>query len=215
MRLPRRLLAVGAFLILVLAGEVAGRWVVATVALADHAPRRSHGGGLDAWPAMVIGAKIGIALVLARLLWRLGRAHRVARGAECVARAFGQRSLRPRPTVGVSARAWLGSFSAMSVLYVLPSTSAEATAGCWPILTPWLHTQALPVFAVVAVVVAVLWRTVSRWLAELERYGECLRQLIRSSRAPTRLRWRPRSVVLAPRTLFGLAFECRPPPTPA
>lgn len=213
MHVSRRTLAAGAFLVLVLAGEVAGRWTIGQLQFAGHGPDRAHT-GLDLWPAAVIGAKVGIALVLARLFWRLVRAHRVARGAEGVLRTLGRRPSRPRPALRVSWRAWLCSFAAMSFLYVLPTSTGEVTAGCWLLITPWLHTQALPVFAVVAVVVAVLWRTVSHWLADLERYGSRLCELIARSLRPLGLRWRIRAAVRSPRALFGLAFECRPPPLP-
>jgi hypothetical protein len=38
--------------------------------------------------------------------------------------------------------------------------------GRWPVLAPWLYTSALPVFAVLAVAVAVVYGAVARWLAE-------------------------------------------------
>lgn len=214
MRLSRRQLAAGAFVALVLGGEVAGRWAAEHLPLLGHAPQRPHG-GLDAWPAILIGAKVAIALLLARLGWRLATASRVASAGERIARLGGQRLSRPTPTIGLSPRVWLASFAAMSLLYLVPTSSAEVTGGCWLLATPWLHTQALPVFAVVAVLAAVLWRTVSRWLAALERYAAAIGRLARRWRLACVTRPRDIAFSASPRTLFGLSFESRPPPLPA
>lgn len=211
MRVSRRQLAGGAFLALVLAGEVVGRWTVAHLPLVGHAPRRHHG-GVDAWPVLVIVAKVAVALLLARLAWRLSRALRLARPRERVLGALGRGRSRPTPEIGLSPRAWLTSFVAMAALYVVPTSGAEVTNGCWPLLTPWLHTQALPVFALLAVGVAILWRTVSRWLAAVERYADALRALVHLDRplaAPGR---RGLSSLRSPRSRFGVCFESRPPP---
>ncbi len=211
MRVSRRQLAGGAFLALVLAGEVVGRWVVVRLPLLGHAPGRHHG-GVDAWPVLVILAKVAVALLLARLAWRLSRALRLARPRERVHRALGRDCSRPAPEIALSPRAWLASFVGMAALYVIPTSSAEVANGCWPLLTPWLHTQALPVFALVAVGVAILWRTVSRWLAAVERYADELRALVRPhvrSAAPRRL---GHAVLGSPRSRFGVCFESRPPP---
>jgi hypothetical protein len=45
------------------------------------------------------------------------------------------------------------------------------STGRWPLLAPWLHTSALPVFAVLSVVVAVVYRAVEQWLAEYETFA--------------------------------------------
>jgi hypothetical protein len=97
-------------------------------------------------------------------------------------------------------------------------TDAERlSAGRWPLLAPLLHTSALPVFAVLAVVVALLYGAVSRWLADYERYA--LATVASAHRlASRRVQPRPRpaaATVAPPRRLFGLAFECRPPPAAA
>lgn len=207
----RRRLAAGALLVAVLAGEVAGRWLAAHFPLVGHVPQRGHG-GLDAWPAVVVAAKVGLALVLARLAWRLVKAHRIAAAGERVVRISSVTRRRPVPAIGLSPRVWLISFAAMSLLYLVPANTGEITSGCWPLVAPWLHTQALPVFAVLAVVVAALWRTLSRWLTALERYGERLRRLFRARRVALPARRRTDPVSRAPRVLFGVAFESRPPP---
>lgn len=214
MRLSRRHLAAGALLVAVIAGEVAGRWLVTHLPLVADAPQRRHR-GLDAWPAVVVVAKIGIALLLARLAWRLVRARKVAAAGERILRIGRSRVTRPAPSLGLSPRAWLASFAAMSLLYLVPTSSGEISGGCWPLVTPWLHTQALPVFAVLAVVIAVLWRTTSRWLAALEHYGERLQSLIRSAHQALCVGRRASVARLTPRALFGVAFQSRPPPAPA
>lgn len=197
-----------------LAGEVAGRWLLAHLPLVADAPRRAER-GLDAWPALVIAAKVGTALLLARLAWRLVKARRVAAAGERLLRSRRSRVARPAPAIGLSPRAWLASFAAMSLLYLLPTSSGEIADGVGPLLAPWLHTQALPVFAVLAVVIAVVWRTISRWLAALEHYGERLQRLIRSACRATCSGRRASVARPAPRSLFGVAFESRPPPAPA
>ena len=195
----------------VLAGEVAGRWLAAHLPLVGDVPRRGHG-GLDAWPLIVVAAKLGVALVLARLTWRTVKALQVAAAGERIGWLSPVGHRRPLPAVGLSPRVWLVSFTAMSILYLAPTSTREVSSGCWPLVTPWLHTQALPVFAILAVVVAVLWRTVSRWLTALERYGERLRHQLRS-RGVLLFGLGPESPdSRAPRARFGLSFESRPPP---
>ena len=207
----RRQLAAGALVVAVLSGEVAGRWLVTHLPFVGDVPTRAHG-GLDLWPAIVVAAKVGLALLLARLMWRLVRARRIVRAGERVLRIPSSRGVRPRPGVALSPRAWLVSFTAMSVLYVMPTSTGEVASGCWPLVAPWLHSQALPVFAVLAVVVALVWRTVSRWLTALERYGQRLERLARRDRArPSARRWTQPSS-RTPRALFGVSFESRPPP---
>jgi hypothetical protein len=122
---------------------------------------------------------------------------------------------RPAPAIGLSPRAWLASFTAMSLLYLVPTSTDEVTAGLWPLAAPLVHSHALPVFAVLAVVIAVLWRTISRWLGALEEYGERLQSLIRSTYGSVPAIRHAHVAHLAPRALFGVAFESRPPPARA
>ena len=53
-----------------------------------------------------------------------------------------------------------------------PADAEQAASGRWPLFAPWLHTSALPVFAVLAVLVALAWGAVASWLREYERYAE-------------------------------------------
>ena len=78
-------------------------------------------------------------------------------------------------------------------------------------LYPWL------IFAVLAVLMALAWSAVQRWLADYERYAEAAARLAR-----TLVRARPPAavfpcVVLAapPRRLFGFELNSRPPPAAA
>jgi hypothetical protein len=85
------------------------------------------------------------------------------------------------------------------------------------LLSPWLHTSALPVFAVLAVLVAVVWGAVAGWLAEYERFAkETVAHAYRVTRSPqAQPIAHSADARTTPRQLFGLAFESRPPPAPA
>ena len=92
----------------------------------------------------------------------------------------------------------------------------SAAAGRWPLLAPWLHTSALPVFAVLAVLLAVLWQAVQQWLAEYEQFAAAVAEQARRFIAAAALEQSHTAApVLTPRRLYGLAFEVRPPPLPA
>jgi len=119
---------------------------------------------------------------------------------------------RRKVRIELSPRLWLGSFVATSVIYLMQMDGEGISNGRWPLLGPWLHTSALPVFAVLSVVVAVLYRAAEQWLAEYETYA--LAAAARATRAaavaPSE---RPTLAdLINPRALFGLAFESRPPP---
>ena len=101
-------------------------------------------------------------------------------------------------------------------MYLLQVDAEGISAGRWRLLAPWLHTAALPVFAVLSVVVALVYRAVENWLSDYESYardtaGRASRLLGATLPAP-----RPTvGELVTPRSLFGLAFEVRPPPAPA
>ena len=95
----------------------------------------------------------------------------------------------------------------------------SAVAGRWPLLAPWLHTYALPVFALLAVLVALAWR-LAGFLHEIEAFAD--RTLDACPPRPRAGRARPATPArraadddAAPRRRFGLSFESRPPPLPA
>jgi hypothetical protein len=91
--------------------------------------------------------------------------------------------------------------------------SEQIAAGDWHLLGPWLHSSALPVFAVLSVVVAVVFRTVELWLSDYEELAADTIALVRRLRTGQAVAARRFfSARRAPRSLFGLAFESRPPP---
>jgi hypothetical protein len=101
-------------------------------------------------------------------------------------------------------------------MYLVQMDAENISAGGWPSLAPWLHTAALPVFAVLSVVVALVYRSVERWLSDYESYAR--ETAARASRLSADEVSAPRTTIgelITPRSLFGLAFEVRPPPAPA
>ena len=188
-----------ALALLALVSELAGRSLVHRLDFGRHVGRVSYAHA-DYYPFLLAAVKVGVALMLARLVWRFAKARRVA-------------SLiggSPRVRVELSPRLWLASFAATSVIYLV-QLDAE---GRGTLLGPWLHSSALPVFAVLSVLVALLFRSVELWLRDYERLAAraaaCLRRL-----RPERLPLFDLHVAAAPRQLFGLAFESRPPPLAA
>ena len=123
----------------------------------------------------------------------------------------------PRLRLELSPRLWALTFATTSLLYLVQSDVERITTGRWPLFAPWLHSSALPVFAVLAVVVALVYGAVARWLSEYELYAEAaVARAHRLVAARQAVRPRPAaSAELAPRRLFGLAFESRPPPVAA
>lgn len=168
------------------------------------------------YPFLLAGARALAAIVVAAAVWRLCRAHALAAAGE---RLLGLRGLgrRPRPRLTLSPRLWLCSFIATALWYLVQNDSARLSHGRWPLFAPWLHTYALPVFAVCSIVLALGWAAVRDWLADVESYAAATiaraSRMLRAAALPAR----PRLVGddRAPRGLFGLAFESRPPPLPA
>jgi predicted small integral membrane protein len=212
-RRHQRLSSALAFGLLALAAELLGRSLTHRVDVGRHVatPSYAHTGY---YPILLAVVKGGIALLLAVLAWRLVRAHAAERAA---LRLVGARGRRPRLRLELSARLSLAFFGLTSVIYLVQNDAEGAAAGRWPLLSPWLHSSALPAFAVLSVLCALVWGAVRSWLADYEEYAQAsvaraLRLVGRSQpRSP-----RP-SVALAipPRRIFGLAFEIRPPPLAA
>ena len=215
--LRRRGVATFAFLVVI--AEVVGR------SLTGHVDRLFHVEPLartsaSYYPFLLVGVKVVGACVLAALLARAARAWAAADAGERLLAAAGyeheRRSPRLRPRL--SFRVWALAFGGTAVVYLLHMDIEGMAAGRWPLLAPWLHTYALPVFAVLAVAVAIVWRLAS-WIYEVEDYA--VRTLARCRSilgAKIRLRsTHPRATDdgSAPRRRFGLAFECRPPPLAA
>ena len=216
--LPRRGLA--AFALLVVVAEVAGRSLTAHVDRIFHvAPLAPTGASY--YPFLLVALKIVTALACAALVARISRTLAAADAGERLLAAVGHGPQRrtPRFRPGLSPRVWLAAFAATSVVYLVHADAEEAAAGRWPLLAPWLHTYALPTFAVLAVAVAALWR-VAGWLHDVEEYAASTiaqARRILSAAFAALVSPHPRAVDAdgAPRRRFGLAFESRPPPLPA
>lgn len=213
-RRHHRLLSGAAFALLALVAELAGRSLTYRLDLGRHVSSPGNTSA-DYYPALLAGVKVGIALLLARLAWRLVRALFAERAARRLLASVGARPVRvPRPRLRLSPRLWALSFALTSLIYLVQTDAEQIAAGRWPLLAPWVHTSALPVFAVLAVVVAVAWGAVAGWLTAYERFAEAaVARVLRLADAAAAHAVRLLQVSdLAPRSLFGLAFESRPPP---
>jgi hypothetical protein len=216
-RRHHRLSAALAFALLALIAELVGRSLTHRLDVGRHVSSPSYAGA-DYYPFLLAGVKLGVALLLARLAWRFVRARAAARAGRRVLVALAARPKpAPRVRLDLSPRLWLAAFLVTSTFYLVQADAERAAAREWPLLWPWLHTSALPVFAVLAVLVALAWGAVARWLEEYERYAQdtcaCAEELAAGGEPI-----RPQPAAPAerpPRKLFGLAFESRPPPLPA
>jgi hypothetical protein len=203
-----------AFALLALVAELIGRSLTERLDVGRHIASPSYA-GTDYYPFLLLAVKLGIALLLARLVWRFVKARATERAAQ---RALGRvpRDRRPRLRISLSPRLWAAAYVLTSALYVLQADAERISSGHWGLLAPLLHTSALSVFAVLSVLAAVLWGAVAGWLSEYESYAEAALaqawRLIRLEAASPRPRL-PRTRPL--RQLFGLAFDSRPPPVPA
>lgn len=206
-----------ALALLVLIAELAGRSLTHRVNIGRHVEAPSYS-GTEYYPFLLAAVKVGVALLLARLAWRFVKARSVAAGAERLLHAHGRSSERiPRVRVALSPRLWLCCFLGTSLIYLLQTDAESVSAtGQWPLFAAWLHTSALPVFAVLSVVVAVIYGAVSRWFADYEHYARTVAE--RASRLgvyePSAKRPKP-CAQTSPRGRFGVAFEVRPPPVTA
>ena len=214
-----RLLSVLAFGLLALVAELAGRSLTHRFDLGRHVARPSYA-RTEYYPFLLIGVKVGLALLLARLAWRFAKARATARTARRLADAVGARPHRsvPRVRIELSPRLWACSFLVTAVIFLVQAEAEGFAAGDFASpFRAWIHTSALPVFAVLAVVVAVAWRGVARWLTEYESYAEESAAYVRSRVGGSLPLVLPRAASddVAPRRLHGLAFESRPPPLPA
>lgn len=217
-RRHQRLSSALAFALLALVAELAGRSLTHRLDVGRHVKTPSYSGA-DYYPFLLAAVKLGVALLLARLAWRFVRAHVAARTARRVLAAVGKPAApAPRVRIDLSPRLWLAAFLATSTLYLAQTDAERAASGRWPPMAPWLHTSALPVFAVLAVLVALAWSAVASWLTAYERYAEdtCARAVrLGHAAAPLPRIARTGTAAAPPRKLFGLVFESRPPPLPA
>jgi hypothetical protein len=207
-----------AFGLLALIAELFGRSLTHRLNVGQHVSSSGYSGA-EYYPFLLAAVKLLVALLLARLAWRFVRAHTAARAGRRVLAAVGKDAAPlPRLRLDLSPRLWALAFLTTSTFYLVQADAEQAASGRWPLFAPWLHTSALPVFAVLAVLVALAWGAVASWLREYERYAEdtCARA-DRIGRDEGELPRVPhaRPTAAAPRELFGLAFESRPPPLPA
>ena len=213
-RKHQRLLSALAFGLIALAAELVGASLTHRFDLGRHVSSAGYSHAAY-FPALVAGVKVGIALLLASLLWRMLRAHAIERAARRVAGAVGGEV--PRLRMSLSPRLSLAFFAVTATAYLVHADADRVAGGRWALFFPLVHSSALPVFAVLSVVMAVLWSAVQRWLADYEQYVEDAARLAR-----TLSRIRPASapfprIVLAvpPRRLFGFVLDSRPPPLAA
>jgi hypothetical protein len=217
-RRHQRLSAALAFALLALVAELVGRSLTHRLDVGRHVRSPSYAGA-DYYPFLLAAVKLGVALLLARLAWRFVRARAAARaGRRLLAAVGGQARPLPRVRLDLSPRLWLSAFLVTSGFYLVQADAERAASGEWPLLWPWLHTSALPVFAVLAVLVALAWGVVAKWLSDYERYARdtCARahRLAAGCERSAALAM-PSAELLPPRKLFGLVFESRPPPLSA
>src|SRR5213079_2648336 len=209
-RRHQRLLARMALVLLALVAELLGRSLSHRLDFGRHLATPSYS-ATDYYPILLAVVKVSVALMLARLAWRFVKASRLlaahgSLGAGC----------RRKVRIELSPRLWLGAFLVTSGIYLVQTDAEGISAGRWPLLGPWLHTAALPVFAVLAVVVALVYRAVENWLSDYETYArETVARVALSVAQPLLVPHPALGDLVAPRSLFGLAFESRPPPAPA
>jgi hypothetical protein len=215
-RRHQRFLARLALGLLALVAELAGRSLAHRLDFGRHV--ETPYSGAQYYPVLLAVVKVAVALMLARVAWRFVKARTVARAAGrlLAAQGFATEHRTPRVRIQLSPKLWLGSFLVTSLIYLMQVDAEGISAGRWPLLAPWLHTAALPVFAVLSVVVALIYRAVENWLSDYESYArETVARASRSTAGPLPVPHTTLGDLVAPRSLFGLAFESRPPPAPA
>lgn len=169
------------------------------------------------YPFLLAGVRLLAALALAGVAWKLVRAHVTASAGEALLRTLGQHHIRaPQLRLTLTPQRYLAAFAATALWYLVQTDAERLSEGRWPLLAPWLHSYALPVFAVLAVFLALGWSAVSDWLAEVERYAAtAIAHVQRALRLTTELRRARPSDDHAPRHQFGVVFASRGPPVPA
>jgi hypothetical protein len=214
-RRHQRLLAGLALGLLALIAELVGRSLTQRIDVGRHVGPVSYA-HQSYYPFLLAGVKIAVALMLARLAWRFAKANAVAREA---GRLLGRAPASGTPAVRIqlSPRLWLAAFVFTATIYLVQTDAERLASGRWPLLAPWLHTSALPVFAVLSVLVAVVFRAVEAWLGAVERLAADALALAHGlTDVRTAIARPPRAEDdHGPRSRFGLSFESRPPPAPA
>jgi hypothetical protein len=200
--------------LLALICELTGRSVTARLDRLFHvkplaAPLASY------YPFLLAGIRVLAALALAAIAWRLLRAHGIATAGEGLMREAGRRRIgTPRLRVRLTPKLWLAAFGTTALWFLLQNDADRLSEGRWPLFAPWLHTYALPVFAVLSLLLALGWSIGHDWLDEVEAYAAAIvAGVCRALRTTIATYARRRFCEdRAPRRLFGAAFESRPPP---
>lgn len=213
----RRWAQTAVFGLLALICELTGRSVTMRLDRAFHvgplaAPMTPY------YPFLLAGVRLLAALALAGVAWRLVRAHATASAGETLLRTVGQRRFRTlKLRVRLTPRLWFTSFGATALWYLVQDDAGRLSEGRWPLLAPWLHTYALPVFAVLSILLALGWSIGRDWLDEVESYAASVYARVCRALRDTSFVTHRRSAFddRAPRHLFGDVFESRPPPLSA
>ena len=209
-RRHQRLCSALAFGLLAVLAELVGAGLTHRIDLGRHvrSPGYSHAAY---YPAVLAAVKVGIALLAARLAWRLARAFAIGRTARLVPGVV--TGGMPRVRFSLSPRLWFAFFAVTATTHLLHADLDHIAAGRWALFFPWIHSSALPVFAVVSVLLALLWTIVQRWLADYEQVVEHAARLARSlTRRAPRAPFPHVVLAVPPRRLFGLVLDSRPPP---
>jgi hypothetical protein len=210
----QRLLSALAFGLLALVAELVGASLTHRIDLGRHVRSPSYSHAMY-YQAVVAAVKVGIALLAARLAWRVARAHATERTTRRVLGAVVGDV--PRVRITLSPRLWLAFFAIPATVHLVHADATRVAHGRWALFFPWVHSSALPVFGVLAVLMAVLWGAVQRWLADYEQYvldGARLARSLARSRAPA-VSFPRTALAVPPRRLFGLVLDSRPPPAAA
>jgi chromate transport protein ChrA len=96
-RRHQRLFSGLAFALLALIAELVGRSLAHRLDVGRHVSSPSYSNA-DYYPFLLAGVKLGVALLLARLVWRFARAHVAARAGRRVLAAVGK-TPAPAPRV--------------------------------------------------------------------------------------------------------------------
>jgi hypothetical protein len=209
-----RLLSSLAVALLALTAELAGRSLTHRLDVGRHVEAGTYAQAAY-YPVLLACVKVGIALLLARLAWRLARAFAIGRTARHVPGVV--TGGMPRVRLTLTPRLWFAFFAVTATTYLVHADLDHVAAGRWALFFPWIHSSALPVFAVVSVLLALVWSVVQRWLADYERFVEDAARLARHlTRAePPRASFPHVLLAVPPRRLFGLVLDSRPPPVVA
>jgi hypothetical protein len=208
----------GAFVLLAFVAELAGRSLTHRLDVGRRVGTPSYA-RTDYYPFLLAIVKGGVALMLALIVWRIIKAHAAQRAARRLIARLGAHphSRAPRMRIELSPRLCATVFGATSLLFLVQTDLERISTGRWPLLAPWLHGSALPVFAVLSVLAALVYRGCERWLADYERYSrETVAFAYRlAARAPEPTRRHATTDSPPPRLLHGVVLSSRPPPLSA